>query len=409
MKAEIIAIGNELLSGAVQDTNSTFVSKILTDRGVEVAWRSTAGDAFAAIAEALRLAATRADVVICTGGLGPTVDDVTIDAAAETFGLGLETQPEVESKIRDFYKMLGVPCGDNALRQARTLVGSQVLANYVGTAPGVFVKHGKSMFLFFPGVPRELHKMLEPALDKALGETGMKYVSRSLKVSGIGESQLETLIPVDITTCDNPKFSFLPQYFEVELRLTARGSDTDECNSILDAQCARVYNAAGQYIYGEGDTSLELEAFRHLERTGRTVAFAESFTGGLIAKRFTAIPGISRVFAGGVVAYQPDVKCSLLGVPEATIATHGVISAEVALAMASGAIRLTGADMAVATTGNAGPDINDSRSENGRVFIALVHREISREPLIATRVISRNRDAVRHISASMAFDIIRKS
>jgi len=409
MIAEIISIGNELLQGKIDDTNATYVSRRLAAAGIVTKNRTTVGDDREGIADALSRAAGRADIIIVTGGLGPTVDDVTVDAAADFFGTGIEIRPEIEKRVRKFYEMIGVPCTENALRQARIPAGAEVIENPVGTAPGTRFVHNGKEFMFFPGVPREMSAMIDTAVEKLVERSGRVILSRSIRVFGAGESVIESMIPTAITTAANPSFSFLPQRFQVELRLTAIGSDKEECLAFIEPVAREIYERVGDYIYGEDNDTLESVAFERLRQKGLTVAFAESCTGGLLGGRFTSVPGASEVFLGSIVSYSNEAKNRLLGVSESLLSEFGPVSEQVAKAMAAGALDRFGADVAVSVTGNAGPTSGDEKSRIGQVYIALARRKNPDAAICIARKIMRRRNDVRDIAVLAALDLIRRT
>jgi nicotinamide-nucleotide amidase len=410
MIAEIISIGNELLQGRIDDTNATYISQRLAAVGIELRYRTTVGDSKDSLKEALGRAAERADAVIATGGLGPTADDVTIEAASEFFGMKLERDPEIEKRVKRFYEMIGIPCTENALNQARVPSGAEIIRNPVGTAPGARIRRGEKEFVFLPGVPREMQAMIEEAIKSlALRAGGGIFASRSIRVFGIGESAVESALPEKIVKSQNPTLSFLPHRFEVELRLTARGRDGAECDALIEPAAKEIYARVGEHIYGEGDDPLEKVVFDKLKDAGLTVAFAESCTGGLLGGRFTAVPGASEVFAGSLVTYTIKTKQELLGVPAALLAEFGPVSEQVAKAMAEGAAEKLGADVGVSVTGNAGPTSNDEKSAVGRIYIGLAFRDKRKETVVLGRRIMRARNDVRDIAVLAALDLIRKN
>ncbi|MFC1474478.1 competence/damage-inducible protein A [bacterium] len=410
MITELISIGSELLQGAVQDTNATHISRALFEKGIDVRYRTTVGDNKERMIGVLKTAVGRAELVLVTGGLGPTVDDMTIEAAAEAFGLTLTKNEAIENRIRELYKMIGIPFSDAALRQAMVPEEAELVENRMGTAPGVRFEIDGTTVILMPGVPREMKGMLEdairPAVEKAAGTV---FVSRSLRVFGVGESNLEKILPKEIPAAENPAFSFLPHKFEVEIRLTAKGGTQEECTRILSKQCAKIYELAGEHIFGENGDTLELVAFRRLKETGTTIAFAESLTGGMVGSHLARVPGSSEVFLGSVVTYSVEAKEKLLGVPAEILDKHGPVSEETAVSMARGAIEKFGSGAAVATTGNAGPSSGDGKSEVGRVFIALAFADAAREPVVTTRLLKRPRNDVRLIAAMAALDTIRRN
>ncbi len=407
--AEVITIGTELLQGAVQDTNATYISRTLLENGVEVKYRTTAGDSKEAICSVLDTAMGRADLIICTGGLGPTVDDITVETVAGYFGMALEFDPKIKEKVERFYRMIGVPATPNGMNQARVPVGASVIDNPVGTAPGVYIERDGKQLFFLPGVPREMKSMMPEVLARTLkGENKIVYKSRSLREFGVGESNLESMIPRTITISNNPTFSFLPHGFEVEMRLTAHGETDVDCDRILAAHCAKIYEGVGDYIYGEGDTTLEEVVVNTLKKKGLSLSVAESCTGGLAGSRITAIPGASEVFKGGIICYTAEVKTTFLGVPSDVIEEHGVVSAETAIAMARGAVERFATDIAVSVTGNAGPTSDDDRSEVGQVYIAAAFGGDKIKPRVIARKFKRPRNDIRAISAQIALDLVRR-
>lgn len=407
--AEIISIGNELLQGRMDDTNATYVSRRLTELGINVKYRTTSGDEKEDITRALRDASERADIVISTGGLGPTVDDTTAEALADLLGVSLVRNKELEARVRKFYEMIGMPCRENALRQALVPEGAKLLMNPAGTAPCIIVRHGAADMAFFPGVPREMKAMLDAALDALLeGKIRGAAVSRTLRVFGVGESQLEHIIPREITTAANPSFSFLPVDFEIHLRLTARADTPEECAAILDSQCAELYKLAGEYIYGEGGDALETVAIKLLAEKGLTLACAESVTGGMVSSRLVGVAGASKVFKGGAVTYNDAAKADMLGVSSDSLEKYGAVSPEVAEEMAKGALEEFGADIGLSTTGNAGPDAQ-GKAPVGQVYVCVAFRDKNSAPVTAGRKMLRDRNSIRNVTSLFALDLLRRN
>jgi len=409
MIAEIISIGSELLQGVVQDTNATYISRHLLENGIPVRFRTTTGDDRQSIRDAIETALSRAGLVVATGGLGPTPDDITIETAAGLLGLELRRDENTVRKVEQLYKLIGVSFTEASLRQAMVPAGASLIDNPKGTAPGVRLEVRGSLLVFLPGVPREMKAMLADAVSPAVELAGdTVYISRSLRVFGIGESNLEAALPKNITTAENPSFSFLPHRFEVELRLTARGGTPGECSKLLDETCGEIYSRVGEYIYGEGDDDLPTALYRILKEKKLTVGFAESLTGGMAGSHMARVPGASDVFRGAVVAYSRDVKERVLGVPAGILDQHGTVCEETARAMAEQALEVLGCDCAAATTGNAGPAA-EGTAEVGQVYIAASFRDPSMETACVSRMIKRPRNDVRLISTLAAFDLLRRS
>ncbi len=410
MNAEIISIGTELLHGRIDDTNATYISRRLTAAGIEIKFRTTVGDTAEELRQALEISKKRSDLVICTGGLGPTSDDITIETAADCFGLKLELDEKTANKIRRFYELIGVPFNESALRQAMIPKGADIINNPVGTAPGINFKSGNTEFFFFPGVPREMTAMIDAAVSAILQKAEKQTIfSRSLKVFGMGESNVEKLLPKHMMKETNPALSFLPQRFEVELRLTAKGKDTEECKKIIAPAADKIYSTIGEYIYGEDGDSLESAALRHLKNTSKTVSFAESCTGGLLGARLTRVPGASDCFLGGVIAYSNEVKEKHLGISNELLRDFGAVSKQTAIAMAEGAVKKFGSDIGIGVTGNAGPTSGDERSDVGRFFVAIAWKNDEKPPFFVEKKVMRERNDVRLIAAMTALDLIRKN
>lgn len=408
LTGEIISIGNELLQGRMDDTNATEISRRLCEMGIKVKYRATAGDNMDDIAAVFAAAAARADVVTVTGGLGPTVDDMTAAAAARFLGVDMVRDATVDAWVRDFHAKFGIPCPDNALDQALAPRGAHIIHNPVGTAPCICFENGRARFAIFPGVPREMRALLEPALDFMLnGRTPGTSVTRTLHLFGIGESTLQPMLPQDIITSENPSFSFLPADYQIHLRLTARADTREQCRAMLEPACRRIHESAGAYIFGEDGDTIESVIFEKLLKNNLTLSMAESVTGGMAAARFVNVPGASRVFLGGVVAYSEKAKIELLGVSPETLEKHGPVSEATAVEMARGVRERLDADLGLATTGNAGPDAQ-AGAPVGQVFAALAFRDPARAPVAIARQGIRSRNDLRAIAALFALDMLRK-
>ncbi len=410
MIAEIISIGNEILHGSIDDTNATYISQTLIRNGIEPLFRSTVSDNFNDIKKALEYAAGRADLIVTTGGLGPTVDDITIEAAASFFEKDLIIHQETVDKIKKFYEIIGIEFNESVLNQARIPDGAVVIRNNAGTAPGIIYPYNNKFFLFFPGVPRELRSMLDDALSKVIPDNENQVIrSRSIRVFGIGESNVESILPKEITTCENPKFAFLPQRFEVELRLTAKCETESECKELLDKTANEIYTHAGKYIYGENNDTLEKVVFEKLKKKNLTLSCAESCTGGMLSSMITRIPGSSEVLMGGMVCYSIKSKKDILGVPADLLEEYGPVSEQVAMSMAENVIGLFHSDIGISITGNAGPSSGDDKSKTGDLFIAIASTMPGFKTTCMYRNIGRNRNDVREIAAKAALDLIIKS
>lgn len=375
MRAEVISVGTELLLGQVTDTNAVHLAQVLAEAGVDLFFKQTVGDNLSRIQEAVRLALSRADLVLMTGGLGPTEDDLTVEAVAGALGLPLYREESVAEQIRLFFAARRRPVPDSVYKQALVPAGAQVIPNRRGTAPGVVISHGGATVVIMPGVPAEMEGMVQdfliPWLRARTG--GLVIRSRVLKVTGLGESAVEEQIR-DLLHMEIPTIAPYAKLGEVHLRLTAKGSP-DEVQRALAAGEAAVRERLGHLVFAADGESLEEVTGRLLRATGKTLAVAESCTGGLIGDRLTNVPGSSAYFLHGVVAYSDAAKVALLGVAPDLLERHGAVSGPVALAMARGVQRQAGSDLALGITGIAGPTGGSAEKPVGLVYCALVDRE----------------------------------
>jgi len=406
--AEIIAVGTELLLGNTVNTDAQDVSVALSELGINVYFHTVVGDNPERLKQAVEIAKHRADIIITTGGLGPTYDDLTKQTLAGAFGKKLVFNEDVAEQIRGFFRerLHHMEMTENNLRQAELPEGCVIFDNGVGTAPGcAFEAEGKHV-LMLPGPPRECRAMLSscavPYLKK-LSESGI--FSHNIHIFGMGESAVEDRLHELMEGLHNPTLAPYAKEGEVMLRVTARAASAGEADALIFPVIETVREVLGDVIYGVDTGSLENTVAALLEQRGKTLAAAESCTGGLLSKRLTDIPGISKVFPGGVVAYSAQSKTALLGVPAGLISEKGAVSPEVALAMADGARERFGADIGVGITGVAGPGSDASGIEPGTVYIAVTADD-ARE--CRAPGMFRDRDRIRITAASNALDMLRR-
>ena len=381
MLAEIITIGDELLIGQVIDTNSAFMAKQLNKIGVSVYQITSIQDDKEHILQALHDAESRVDIVILTGGLGPTKDDITKKTIAEFFGDTLERDPKVLENIENLWKnhIKGKLLQVNK-DQALVPTKAKVLMNKLGTAPGMWFEKDDKVFVSMPGVPYEMKALMEyEVLPKLKAKYNCPYIlHKTLLVYGLGESALadkiaswEDALPPHI------KLAYLPSLGKMRLRLSTKGFDVDavkqEVQQQIDALLPLIKDEFAGFEEEEG--SVEIVIAKQLVKLGKTLSIAESCTGGAVAERFTVHSGASTYFNGGVVTYATASKTDVLAVPKDIIDTYSVVSAQVAEAMATNARHLFKSDYALATTGNAGPTKGDSEAEIGTVFIAIATKD----------------------------------
>ena len=373
-RAEILCVGTELLIGDIVNTNAAYLSRRLATLGIGGYRQSVVGDNKARLAEDLRTALSRADVVITSGGLGPTADDMTKEIAAEVFGRKMVLHEPSLARIERYFAATGRVMTPNNRKQAMMPEGAIVFDNDYGTAPALALANDEGKVLvLLPGPPRELEPLFREKVEPFLQpRCGAVLFSRNVHICGMGESAVEAALPSSLLECANPTVAPYCVEGEVRLRVTAKAADEREAAALCDKAVDQIKSTpVGGYIYAIDTPSPEAALIKKLLESKMTVTTAESCTGGLIAKRLTDIAGSSGAVVGGFVTYQTPTKTQLIGVPAELIEKHGVVSAEVASAMAKGARAALGADIAIATTGYAGPGGGDEQNPVGTVYIAV--------------------------------------
>ena len=372
---EIVTIGTEILLGHLLDTNSVHVARVLADHGVDVYAKHSVGDNADRLAVMLEDVLDRADGAITTGGLGPTVDDLTKDAVARAVGKKLVLHEPSLRAIEERFASFGRVMTDNNRRQAYLPEGCIVLDNPHGTAPGfVALREDGKFVACMPGVPREMKPMLAERLVPWLVQRfdlREAIYTKTLHTVGIGESDLDRRIEDLFRTLENPKIAVLAHGFRCDVKVMAKAESREQAEAMIEPVAAELRKRIGSGYYGDDDTTLAGAIVQRLAERGLTLATAESCTGGAIADAIVAVAGASAVFRGGVVAYANDVKTNLLNVPERTLAMSGAVSEEVAVAMARGACERLGAEVAIASTGIAGPSGGTQEKPIGQVWFAL--------------------------------------
>jgi nicotinamide-nucleotide amidase len=361
MRAEILSIGTELLLGQIVDTNANFLAQQLPALGVDLYYVSQIGDNLQRLSAAFKQALTRSDLIITSGGLGPTEDDLTREAIADVFGERLEVQPDLETELRGFFQRRGRTMPARNVKQATLIPSANYLPNPVGTAPGWWVERDGKIIASMPGVPYEMHKMWDEQVQPRLARliTGGVIVSRTLKLVGIGESHAEEAVG-DLTRSTNPTLATYAKSDGIHLRLTAKATTQQEADRLLDEFQPRVRSRVDEWLYGTESDSFPAVVGAILRERNLKLAVAESATGGQLASLITEAPGASDYFVAGYVAYSAQAKRAL-GVSEDILKTHGTIAQETTRALAAAAREAAGADVAVATTGNAGPDASEDK------------------------------------------------
>jgi len=405
MKIEVLNTGSELLLGTTLNTHGAWIGRALQPLGLRVARQTTVPDG-PAIAGALAEAAARADVVVVTGGLGPTSDDVTREACAEVLGVGLAEDAGALRTLEEFFRSRGREMAPENRKQAMVPQGGVVLENPNGTAPGVFVPEevgGAAVFLL-PGPPHEMEPMFRaevlPRLRERAGAAAEASRMTELKFVGVGESDFQHRVDAELAAVPGLEFGYCARPGEVDLRLIGDDAARAAGRSIAGREFPR-------QLVGDDGSSLEAAVVRVLRGRGWTLALAESCTGGLIASRVTDVPGASAVFAHGFVTYANEAKVSVLGVPEELLAARGAVSEPVARAMAEGALRAGGADVAVAVTGIAGPDGGSAEKPVGTVFLALARKDAPTE--VRKRFHPQGRVFFKRLVSQDALDWVRQA
>ncbi|GKU82549.1 competence/damage-inducible protein A [Niallia sp. NCCP-28] len=359
MNAEIIAVGSELLLGQIANTNAQFISKQLAELGVNVFYHTAVGDNASRLEQVIKIAESRSDLLIFTGGLGPTKDDLTKETIAKHMGLELIFDKEALESIKEYFVKTNRAMTENNKKQALVLDGCKVLKNNHGMAPGMFLAKNNCHYMLLPGPPSEMQPMFATYGISALQEKLMNkevILSRVLRFFGIGESLLETKIEDLIDAQANPTIAPLAGDGEVTLRITSKTDSMETAEKLIQETEQKILERVGEYFYGYDDTTLVQELVKKLQEQELTVAAAESLTGGMFQQELTSIAGAGSVFKGGVVCYTNEVKRDILSVKESTIKEMGVVSEQCAKELAENVQKLVNSDIGISFTGVAGPD-----------------------------------------------------
>jgi nicotinamide-nucleotide amidase len=407
VRAEIVGVGTELLLGQIANENARWMSERLAEIGIDVLYHQVVGDNADRIVDVLRLAISRTDVALVTGGLGPTQDDITRDALATFLGARMIRHPEIERMLRE--KFAGYGRGampENNLRQADVPEGARFIVPERGTAPGLIAEPDGVRIYAVPGVPAEMIEMMEGTiLPELMSFAGVGVVhSRILRCTGIGESRVAEILTDLFDASTNPSVAYLASSGEVKVRLTAKASSVQDADALIEPVAAEVVARLGDVMFTTEDEELEAAVGRLLVDASKTLVCAESLTGGGIGARLTCVPGASRYFLGSAVVYTPAAKQAILGVSSATLAERGAVSEACAREMAAGARRAYGADVAIAVTGAAGPEPHDG-AEPGTVWLALDAGELTHTRGYVSR---GGRDRVRRWAEQAALDLVRR-
>lgn len=408
MNAEIICVGTEILLGNIVDTNSSYISNKLSVLGINLFYHTSVGDNELRLISTVKNAAKRSDLIILTGGLGPTYDDITKEATAKAFGRGLYLDDNSLDEIKAYFSAIGREMTENNVKQAYIIDGAHILHNDKGTAPGMVFDaecDGKSVTVaILPGPPHEMSHMFDKYLYPYLeGVTGQSFYSSVIKIYGVGESKIENDLKDIMESSKDPTLAPYAKSGEVELRLTSAAKTREEAEKKFAPIISKIKDMYGTNVYGVDIPNLETALYNKLKERGLSVSFAESCTGGLLAKRLTDVAGASEVMGFSAVTYSATAKERILNVSKDVIDKYGVISNECAAEMAKGIVSLSNADIGVSVTGVAGPNTSEEKPV-GLVCVGIYAK--GREPLCIELNFAkgriRSRENIRELAASYA-------
>ncbi|HOP72921.1 competence/damage-inducible protein A [Thermoclostridium caenicola] len=406
MNAEILAVGTELLMGQIANTNAQYLSRRFAELGIDVYYHSVVGDNPRRLKDALIRALERSDIVITTGGLGPTKDDLTKETIAEALGLPLVVHQESLDYIKAFFSKLNRPMCENNVKQAYLPAGSKVVPNRNGTAPGCIVEQGGKVVIMLPGPPKEMIPMFDETVFPYFeGKTGHIIGSRLVKVFGMGESEVETRLMDLVEQQSNPTIAPYVGYGDISLRVTAKCRNRDEAEALIAPVVEKIRERLGACVYSDSGESMEEVVLKLLSEKGWTLSTAESCTGGMLASRLINIPGASRVFDRGFVTYSNAAKVQELGVSQKTLEAFGAVSRETAEEMATRLVERTKTNAGLAVTGIAGPDGGTPEKPVGLVYVAACLNGRTESLKLNLR---GDRERIRTVSCLHALDLLRR-
>ncbi|MDO4284760.1 MAG: competence/damage-inducible protein A [Eubacteriales bacterium] len=407
MVAEIITVGTEILLGNIVNTNAAYLAEQCARIGLSCYYQETVGDNAERLAQTIRTALGRADIIVLCGGLGPTEDDLTKETAAQVMGRPLHEDAGTIAAMRAYFERRGIPFTPNNAKQALIPEGSVILENPNGTAPGVIIEgEGNTRIVLLPGPPGELRPMFETSVLPYLKRMNPEHlVSRTIKESGIGESIAETMLQDLIDGQTNPTIATYAKVGEVHIRLTAKADSPEEAGRLIDPVEREICERFGDAVYTDReDVTLEGAVVAMLRERGMTLSTAESCTGGMLAQRLTGVPGVSSLYAGGFVTYTCGEKHRMLGVPKELLREKGAISKKTARAMAAGAAKRTHTDVALSVTGNAGPE----PSEDKPVGLVYIGCSVNGRTWARKCRFSGNRQKIRECATAEALTFLRE-
>lgn len=405
MNAEILAVGTEILLGDIVNTNAQYIAQGLAELGIDVFYQTVVGDNPDRMKTAMNIAFERADIIITTGGLGPTGDDLTKEIGAEYFGRKLILDEKALDRIKKFFDKMKRPMTDNNVKQAMVPVNSTVMYNENGTAPGIIIEDNNKILIMMPGPPKEMKPMFSKQVKPYLAsKQNHTLVSRTLRIAGVGESAMESMVRDMIDRQSNPTIAPYAKDTESILRITASAKTTEEAEKIIEPIAEEIYRRFGDSVYAEGETSIQETVAKILIDKKVMIAVAESCTGGLVAAKLIEYPGISEVLLEGAVTYSNEAKKRRLGVKDETLSAYGAVSAETAAEMAKGIAMTSGADIGVSTTGVAGPGPSEGKPE-GLVYVGVY---MGGKSYVKELHLAGKRNVIRERAAYSALDFLRR-
>ena len=404
MIGEVISVGTEIILGSTLNTNTYYITQRLAEIGIDVLFHTSVVDDSKLLKDVINVGLNRADILIFTGGLGPTADDMTKEVVSETLGLELKLDKDMECNIKKYFDKMNGSMPSNNTKQAYKPKGSQFLTNEMGTAPGIYIEWNGKILILLPGPPKEMKFMFDKyAIPLIKQDYTIKI--KTINTIGIGESKLETVLKDIIQGQENPTIATYAKEGKVDIKVVARGSDEKKVDKLLNEIIEKIDGKIHKYIYSYNDESIEEVVYKKLKANNMKIAFCESCTGGLISSRFTSIPGVSEVFDRGIVTYSNRAKVEELGVKKNTLDKYGAVSEQVALEMATGLLNKAGVDIALSTTGLAGPSGGTEDKPVGLVYIGIAAKNHS---FVFKSVFSGDRLSIQNRAALKAFDEPRK-
>ena len=407
MKAEIISIGSEILRGQITDTNANFIAKKLVELGIDLEHISAVGDNPKSLLSTLKLALQRSDLIITTGGLGPTEDDITYQTIARALNLKLIKYPEAEENLKRILKKINKTISPSNLKQVYFPEGAKIIINQYGTAPAMILEKDNKIICSFPGVPHEMKNLIEENLIPYLKEKfppSMIKKSKTLKITGLGESSVNELIRDYMNKQTNFSFGIYANPEDIQVQVTTQAPTEKEVEKLLQSSANQLTKILGNYIYGSDEETIEEVVGNLLKTKKLKVAVAESCTGGMLGEMITRIPGSSEYFQGGVISYNARVKEDLLKVPPEVIRKYGEVSRQVAKLMAEGVRRCCHSDIGISITGIAGPGGATEKKKVGLVYMALAD---SKKTITQKHQLFGSRQLIRLRSTRRALNLLR--